>query len=510
MAFPSVDSRNTSSQGSNSTSHTVNLPSGITSGKLLIVKFGYAVTSNSVDLTGTGFTAITNGAVENTGGSTEGIFTAYRWTDGSEGSTISIATGTATRSNHQSLLISGAQNPSTQAPEAQTSTVNNLPPDPPSLTPTGGAKDYLWIACGSQARSDVDHDLTGAPSSYSNLNASATTGGTGAGWSTGATAERQLNASSENPGAFTSTNGIIGESAAVTIAIHPTTGGTTIVSPIASSTAAVTAPVIAITITSPVAASTASVVSPVYKATIVSPVATATSSVSIPTPALVFTGLSTFPQFALSVTDDFNRANQNPITSPWDVTPYLPDGDAKLSSNRYSSQNQGPAGSTVGIADYGAIQYCDIEMIMEVPTWASSVSQISFGVSNLYYCTWGYVFYNRATLTSDGAYRAFFNISFQSGDLIGFRRRGIFTEIWQKPTAGSWTFIGNFDQASPTTTGLPNINIYVDEDVEQTIDNFRFAPVQIHSGANASVTAPTISIQAGGQTPPFINVTAKL
>jgi hypothetical protein len=69
-------------------------------------------------------------------------------------------------------------------------------PDPPVCTPPGGAKDYLWIACGVELNgSNVP---TGAPTNYSNFLSRITSTGTntvGIG-----SAERSLNASSENPG----------------------------------------------------------------------------------------------------------------------------------------------------------------------------------------------------------------------------------------------------------------------------------------------------------------------
>lgn len=227
MAFPTVAARNSGETSTVATSHTINLPTSISANQLLILKVDYAVTGNSVDLTGSGFTAITNGAAENVAGSTHGIFTAYRWTDGTEGSTVSVATSVATRVGHQTLRITGAENPSTQAPEAAASTVANNPPDPPNLTPTGGAKDYLWIACGGQTYSDTNHQVNAAPSNYTDLTA-ISNASQGAGFCTGATAERQLNASSENPGVFgTVGTATTGESAMVTIAVHPSSGGGT-------------------------------------------------------------------------------------------------------------------------------------------------------------------------------------------------------------------------------------------------------------------------------------------
>ncbi len=69
--------------------------------------------------------------------------------------------------------------------------------NPPSHTPAGGARDYLWVAVRSGEAAVV---ATAAPASFSNLT-SATGGASGASTST---AERQLNAASLDPGTFTS------------------------------------------------------------------------------------------------------------------------------------------------------------------------------------------------------------------------------------------------------------------------------------------------------------------
>lgn len=69
--------------------------------------------------------------------------------------------------------------------------------NPPSHTPAGGSADYLWIAAAA-----IDGQITAsaAPTNYSNLQAQAASGATGASI---ATAERQRTASSEDPDTFT-------------------------------------------------------------------------------------------------------------------------------------------------------------------------------------------------------------------------------------------------------------------------------------------------------------------
>lgn len=216
MAFPSVAGRQTSSVVTNNTSHIVSLPASIASGNLLIVVFSYGITANTISFPA-GWTAITNGAAEETGGSSHGIATAYRQADGSEGASITVTSSVATRSAHVVLRITGHENPATQAPEAAATNGANGNADPPNLAPTGGAKDYLWIACGANSHLDI---YTAAPTNYTDLTQTEADTGTAGNSAQVGTGERQLNAASENPGAFTGANAVA-EWAAVTIAIHP-------------------------------------------------------------------------------------------------------------------------------------------------------------------------------------------------------------------------------------------------------------------------------------------------
>ena len=84
-------------------------------------------------------------------------------------------------------------------------------PNPPSLTPTGGSKDYLWLAVEGN---DSSKSVSSYPTNYTNgLNRGNFSVYIGS-------AQRALTASSENPGNFTlsGTDGWV----ACTVGIHPT------------------------------------------------------------------------------------------------------------------------------------------------------------------------------------------------------------------------------------------------------------------------------------------------
>jgi hypothetical protein len=105
--FPTVQATNTSVENAQTTSHTVALPSGIQPGELLIVIFGYkSGTDNTVTWPNGWYQFFQSDRVTNVGARA-----AYRWADGSEGTTITVTTGLSRDSTHISYRITGAANP---------------------------------------------------------------------------------------------------------------------------------------------------------------------------------------------------------------------------------------------------------------------------------------------------------------------------------------------------------------------------------------------------------------
>jgi hypothetical protein len=250
--FPSVKDFAVSEEGTNVTSHTVSLPGSISSGDLLVTIFSMSRTNSPTISWPSGWTEF---AYE--GGPTSGSNTtaaAWRKADGSEGSSITVSTDDDGESGHKTFSITGAEDPTTEAPESSTASGSSTSPDPPSLTPSGGSDKYLWIAAaahidemeaGPTGSSDSpdppsltpaggtkdylwiaaagftgssSNEATAAPTDYSNLQ---TIGDfdTGIG-----TAERELNASSEDPGVFTWNES--NPWTAMTVAVYPESGET--------------------------------------------------------------------------------------------------------------------------------------------------------------------------------------------------------------------------------------------------------------------------------------------
>lgn len=220
MASPVVAATNGGNSGGAVQNHTINLPTGIASGHLLVAIVTFDAVSGTITPTWpAGWTQIYHH--EMLGGSFDTIQAArYRVADGSEGASITVTTTPFVASAHNTYRITGHDS-GTSPPEIGTwvddNTGVNLSPDPPNLAPTGGSRDYLWIAvCGYTRNRTTDAYPTNYTGGFYNLNTVANIAGV-------ASATRALTASSDNPTAFTlsANTGWI----ANTMAIYPTGGG---------------------------------------------------------------------------------------------------------------------------------------------------------------------------------------------------------------------------------------------------------------------------------------------
>lgn len=193
----------------------VNLPSGISSGHLLIMLTRVPNATNVT--TPSGWTALVSNSADGSGDKTC-IF--YRKADGSETSPLSVDLSAASRMAAICWRITGAEDPATQAPELSTQAqANSDTPDPTTVTPTGGSKDYLFLWLGGW-QGEQTSPPTGNPSGYSNPQG-ADTGIAGASGNNCrvAGASKQATASSEDPGSWTIS--VADDWRAYAMAIHP-------------------------------------------------------------------------------------------------------------------------------------------------------------------------------------------------------------------------------------------------------------------------------------------------
>lgn len=192
MATPNVAAVNGGNTGADVTSHVINLPTGIVPGYLLLA---FVVFSGTPTATWpTGWTEVFSA---NAAAGQCRLQCRYRIAESGDGPSITVTTNVAQASAHTTYLISGTDGV-TNVGNAATNTSNA--PDPPSLAPSWGAKDTLWLAaCGND---NGNRTASAAPPSYTNLRNDNSPGGTGVGVNL-ATARRALNAASDDPGTFT-------------------------------------------------------------------------------------------------------------------------------------------------------------------------------------------------------------------------------------------------------------------------------------------------------------------
>lgn len=212
-AAPVVEDTATSTTTNNSTSHSVTMPTGVESGDLLLVFCGLDGTPT---LSATGWTSLVSQAHSGTSDIFHGF---YRESDGTEGSAVTFTSSASEKGGCVAYRISGAEDPGTQAPEISTAALgSSTSPDPSSVTPAGGADDYLYIAVTSANR----RSFTGFPATYLGTG-SAESGSLGTDAGVGFGHLGTTGSTSEDPGAFTidSTD----TWAAFTVAVTPASGG---------------------------------------------------------------------------------------------------------------------------------------------------------------------------------------------------------------------------------------------------------------------------------------------
>lgn len=181
--------------GTNRTSHTVALPTGIAASQRLIAIF--ATRSSGDTSWPVGWTEILDANV----GADTAMVAAYRDCDGTEGASITVTTGASRACAWQVWRLSAGNFIAGVAPEVGTlAGSNDANPNPPSLSPSWGAQNTLWIAATTVKDVASPPTVSGYPTNYS-TNQTAV-GGVANNFGVGAAA-RILNASSEDPGTFT-------------------------------------------------------------------------------------------------------------------------------------------------------------------------------------------------------------------------------------------------------------------------------------------------------------------
>lgn len=136
MTVPVVESTATSADTSATTSHTVTMPAGVTSGDLLICIFKPASGTGTWSVSMTGWTLLAS--LED--GFNGASYAFYREADGTEGASETVTTGNSVKSAHITYRVSGWD--SGQAPEGQVAAAGSEA----TFTPTWGSADNLYIS----------------------------------------------------------------------------------------------------------------------------------------------------------------------------------------------------------------------------------------------------------------------------------------------------------------------------------------------------------------------------
>lgn len=223
LAFPGVTTASTNGTTS-TTSPLVNLPSGINSGDTLLVLIRACVSSATITAPneGTDWIQLFEDGTE-ASDDTTALF--WRKASGGESSTVTFTFSSSAKFAAIAWRGTGATDPTVQPPEFSTLVIGpgtTDTPDPGNLSPTGGAKDYLWLWMGGW-EGEQTSPPAGNPTNYSTpIGADSDIAGAVTTNCRVATAERQLNAASEDPGSWTLS--AANDWTAWVVALHPSGG----------------------------------------------------------------------------------------------------------------------------------------------------------------------------------------------------------------------------------------------------------------------------------------------
>src|SRR3990172_4071193 len=216
--FPVVDARASTNGTTDSANAVVTLAGSQNDGDTLIVLH------RSADVTAShGYPAnwnvLFNDASDASDDRISAAWCKVSGTNCSSGGTITI-TQTLSKFASIAFTISNAIDPTIRAPEFATLTTgSSTDPNPGSLSPTGGSKDYLWIWAGGW-EGEQTSPPSGNPTNYANpTGADSGTNNPVATNTRVATAERSLTAASEDPGSWTIS--VSDDWTATVIVVHP-------------------------------------------------------------------------------------------------------------------------------------------------------------------------------------------------------------------------------------------------------------------------------------------------
>jgi hypothetical protein len=208
MAFPQVaTSDSTTGTTAKDTSHAITLPGNISAGNLLLVFFS-TDGDNTITNWG-GFTEL----FSQSNGTVASLHVGYKTAVGSD--TLTITTSVSEPGAYACYRITGHN--TSQMPEVSTGATDaSQYPNPDTLTPTGGAADFLWIAAHGHDHIDTVNIF---PLPYNNLSdQGSASGDCGLG-----VCSTEANQAALDPSSFSLSGSE--QWVACTVAVHPASGG---------------------------------------------------------------------------------------------------------------------------------------------------------------------------------------------------------------------------------------------------------------------------------------------
>lgn len=216
MAFPSIRSSTLTNGTTATTTPVVNLPATIRAGDTIVVIFKNAA-AGAIGWPDATWIELVDASPDASVGQ---IGIAYKKADGTEGATITLSSASGKFAS-VAYAIQGATDPALRAPEISTVAIGTTgEPNATAVTPTGGAKDYLFLT--TYLMEGEQTGVTAYPTNYT-LGQQWANSGTAGAVTTNCTiggAGRTANTTSEDAGVWDVT-GTLDDSSAYTIALHP-------------------------------------------------------------------------------------------------------------------------------------------------------------------------------------------------------------------------------------------------------------------------------------------------
>lgn len=167
-----------------------------------------------------------------------------------------------------------------------------------------------------------------------------------------------------------------------------------------------------------------------------------------------------FPLQSSALLDDFNRSNEDPISTPWDAAVNVRSGDTniRLTSNRLTTGTSGATRySGVLAATFGDDQEAKVTLAA-VATDGTIVLRLSNPESGGSEAGYGVYVASQSAERIQGASSFGLtplwtadNITFAVGDEVGARIVGNVITQWRKPSGGSWSCIGVWVDSTVTS-----------------------------------------------------------